>query len=146
MFFGKGRKPFLDFLRNLTPQIILLAISLIFANKLKLDKFDISLEGVKRTWSFVLFFLVFLAAALASFSTFLDESLEAYKTDNRFEMNDSKDFTRVKKLRLMISTVWAQHKMAVFNMILVMVVAISALSTVFMMGIQSAYLSPFLQK
>jgi hypothetical protein len=37
MFFGLGRKPLLDFLRNLTSQIITLKIALVAGSKLILE-------------------------------------------------------------------------------------------------------------
>lgn len=40
--FDEGREPFLEFLRNLTPQIALLAVSFVVGSRLNFNEFDFS--------------------------------------------------------------------------------------------------------
>jgi hypothetical protein len=70
MIFGYARGPFLEFLRNLTPQILLFSIAIIMGTKLDLMKFDLS-----NTWStmlFITFMGTFFAAAIANMFMFIE--------------------------------------------------------------------------
>ncbi|MEB2652642.1 hypothetical protein ACPCIT_02370 [Pseudomonas siliginis] len=144
MFFGLGRKPLLDFLRNLTPQIIMLTIALVAGSKLDLGKFDLSLAGLKRTLPFAMCMLVFFISLIANLSTFLEESLEEFKGNKASAMVATEDMRGAKRIWALLVNAWSNHKLAVFRMVLVMTVAEAAISVVFIMSIQSAVLSPFL--
>lgn len=54
----EGRAAFLDFLRNLTPQVLLLSLTFVVGAKLDLGKFDTS------NWAQTLVFLSFLVTAV----------------------------------------------------------------------------------
>ncbi|WP_138947817.1 hypothetical protein [Pseudomonas syringae] len=146
MFFGKGRKPLLDFLRNLTPKIILLGFALMLSSKLNIDKFDISIAGIKRTLPFAIFLFIFCAAFMANFTTFVEDSLESYKTENLLSIKDTTKKGGLNRIWKLTCNVWSYHRLQFLNMILVMLVAVSALSIVFAMGIQGALSSPFFNK
>lgn len=145
MFFGDGRKPLLDFLRNLTPQIVMLAIAIVASSKLDLNKFDLTIDGLQRTLPFAMCLFVFFASLMANFSTFLEDSLMACKKRELvpFITDESTGLPRIAAL---LSDVWLKHKLAVCRMVLVMVVAEAAMCVVFIMSIQSAALSPYLAK
>lgn len=146
MFFGLGRKPLLDFLRNLTPQIIMLTIALVAGSKLDLGKFDLSLAGLKRTLPFAMCLLVFFISLIANLSTFLEESLEEFKGNKASATVAMEDVGGAKRIWALLVNAWSNHKLAVFRMVLVMTVAEAAISVVFVMSIQSAVLSPFLHR
>jgi len=143
MFFGNGRKPLLDFLRNLTPQILFLAFALIAGSKLDLTKFDPSYEGVKRTLLYAVFMFVFFASVLANLTTFLEESLAVYSKKDSAPSNALDQTQGLRRIWALFVEVRKNHKLAVVRMILVMAVAEGAMCAVFFMGAQSAILSPF---
>ncbi|MBV4458060.1 hypothetical protein KVG96_08885 [Pseudomonas sp. COR58] len=146
MFFGNGRKPLLDFLRNMTPQILFLAIALVAGSKLNLDKFDLSFDGVRRTLPFAMCLFVFFASTLANLTTFLEESLVAVQKNGSVRSLELDGVQGVRRIWLLLVDAWSRHKLSVFRMVLVMVVAETAMVAVFLMGIQSAAVSPFLSK
>jgi hypothetical protein len=49
MIFSYARGPFLEFLRNLTPQIMLFSIAIVMSTKLDTNKFDLS-NTRSRLW------------------------------------------------------------------------------------------------
>ncbi len=72
MIFSYARSPFLEFLRNLTPQILLFSIAIIMGSKLDLTKFDLG-----NTWNTLPFIFVigmFFAAAVANMFMFIEGS------------------------------------------------------------------------
>ena len=72
MIFSYARGPFLEFLRNLTPQILLFSIAIIMGSKLDLTKFDLG-----NTWNTLPFIFVmgtFFAAAVANMFMFIEGS------------------------------------------------------------------------
>jgi len=73
MFFGPHRAAFLGFLRNLSPQVLLLAIALVASSRLDMHRFDWSVQGIKNVLPFALIMLVFLGAMVANVTLFLDE-------------------------------------------------------------------------
>ena len=64
-----GRGPFLDFLRNLTPQALLLSLAFISGSKLDLSTFDLS--NWAATFVFVMFLVMAVLAGFANASLFL---------------------------------------------------------------------------
>jgi hypothetical protein len=146
MFFGKGRKPLLDFLRNLTPQIVMLAIALVASSKLEFYTLDLSFEGVRRTLPFAMCMFVFFASLIANLTTFFEESLSEFKTHKTVSTNTAEQAKGIRRFRALLADAWSTHKLAVVRLFFVMVVAESAISVVFVMGIQSAASSPFLNK
>jgi hypothetical protein len=82
--FDEGRKPFLEFLRNLTPQIAILSLAFFISTRLNFREWDLS------NWGVTLFFFALLATAVLSivansinfgleFCTSLDELDKAVK-------------------------------------------------------------------
>jgi len=67
----EGRGAFLEFLRNLTPQILFLSLGIVVGTKLNPDEFDL------KNWPQTLIFLSFLAmtifSAIANVTLFIDK-------------------------------------------------------------------------
>jgi len=72
MFFGNARAHFLEFLRNLTPQILLFSIAAILGSKLDIDKFD--LRNTFGSLPFLVVMSTFFAAAFANITMFIEKS------------------------------------------------------------------------
>jgi hypothetical protein len=70
-----GRAPFLEFLRNLTPQVILLAVGLRLGAKLHPFNWDPS--NWQATSLFIVVIAIWLAAVYANTTTFIEKYLEA---------------------------------------------------------------------
>lgn len=75
MFFGEARKALLEFLRNLTPQILFMTLAIILGAKLDLSHFDLSLNGIKNAGPFVMCIIVFMGAAMANTTLFIDSAI-----------------------------------------------------------------------
>lgn len=143
MFFGLGRKPLLDFLRNLTPQILMLTVALVAGSKLNFNKFDLSIYGVMRTLPFAACLFVFVAALCANFSTLIEDTLEAYTKGMQPSRSKKKGFAGVMEMWM---DVWKNHKLVLFNVVLMSFVAEIAIVVVTFIALQGALSSPFLAK
>lgn len=73
---GRGRKPFLEFLRNLTPQAVMLSISLVAF--LKLREFGVHFDNstFARVFTGVFCFAMFAIAAYANASCLLEDAFK----------------------------------------------------------------------
>ena len=76
MFFGPQRMAFLEFLRNLSPQIMLLTIALVASSNLDMTHVSWTRDGFKNAWPTAAIILVFCWAALANVAQFLDKISE----------------------------------------------------------------------
>ena len=72
---GAGRKAFLEFLRNLTPQILFFSLGFVGGSKLVIPSFDLSNAG--QTIICFVFLGIAVCAAWANGSLFLSESITA---------------------------------------------------------------------
>jgi len=67
----EGRSAFLEFLRNLTPQILLLSLTIVVGNKLNPNEFD--LKNWPQTLIFFSFLVMTLLSAIANVTLFIDK-------------------------------------------------------------------------
>ena len=81
---GKGKKPFLEFLRNLTPQILLLTIALLVGVKIDFTSFDF--DNTIPTATFYIVLGVFLMSFYANSALLIESCLESIKWLPRFEL------------------------------------------------------------
>lgn len=80
--FIHGKKPFLDFSRNLSPQILFVTMALIVGNDLETSCCDYA--NTKQTVLFILLLLIWLASYLTNVLQFMFEFLspqEPHKTE-----------------------------------------------------------------
>ncbi len=72
MFFNHARGPFLEFLRNLTPQSLLLSIAFIMGSKFDFARFDFG--NTVGMLPLILVIVTFLVAAIANIFMFIEGS------------------------------------------------------------------------
>jgi hypothetical protein len=72
MIFSYARGAFLEFLRNLTPQILLCSIAILLGSKLDLTRFDVG--NTLNTLPFIFVVATFVAAAIANLLMFIENS------------------------------------------------------------------------
>lgn len=147
MFFGEGRKHFLEFLRNLTPQVLFLTIAFISGSTVDFNKLQFNWEGIKNVIPFTICLSIFFGALIANTSLFLDNSITSNKKLDRIIKKISFLKLRpVRKTRVHICAAWRHNKPAFLQIILVMGIIEFAFITVFVFAAQSAIASPLVQK
>lgn len=147
MFFGEGRKALLEFLRNLTPQIIFLTLALLFGSKLNLNKFQFTIEGVSNFIPFFMSLIVFFGASMANITTFIDSAITSNESLNKeIEAIKGQNLKALRRTWNLICAAWKHNKSAFFQLVLALVVAEASFVAVFILAIQGAIASPFLQK
>ena len=77
MFIGNGRAAFLEFLRNLTPQVVFLTLALIVSLKINFQVFQPDLEGLKTILPFAICILVFFASFIANTTKFIESAISS---------------------------------------------------------------------
>lgn len=137
MIFSYARGPFLEFLRNLTPQILLLSIAIIMGAKLDLTKFDLS-----NTWSTMLFITVigtFFAAAIANMFMFIEGSCrsieEIDEKSKRLQSDGIKGVAHIKELGVQL---FKKSKVLFFEVAVVMLIVQVGFLAVTISSIQAA--------
>lgn len=79
--FNDGRAAFLEFLRNLTPQAVILSLAIVSGMRLDFTRIDFTNTG--RTLIFWLLIAIWAAAAWANTSLFIEKSLVSVKPISR---------------------------------------------------------------
>ena len=137
MIFSYARGPFLEFLRNLTPQILLLSIAIIMGTKLDFTKFDLS-----NTWNTMPFILVvgtFFAAAIANMSMFIEGSCrsieEIDEQSKRLHSEGVKGLAHLKKLGTLL---FKKSKVLFFEVVVALLIVQVGFLAVFISSIQAA--------
>ena len=137
MLLTTGKGAFLEFLRNLTPQILLFSIAIVMATKLDLKRFDLS-----NTWGTLPFLMVigvFLCAAIANMLMFFEKSCESLDWVNdeskRLHNDGIKGWMHIKALaRLLI----ARNKALFLELLIAGLVVQVGFAAVFFASIQGA--------
>lgn len=147
MFIGEGRKAFLEFLRNLTPQILFLTISLISGSKLDLTQFDFSGSGLWNAFPFAMCLIVFFGAAIANIGLFIENAITSNPAlDGELEEIKSKAVIAWKRTWLCLCAAWKHNKPAFVEIILALAICEIAFVVVFIVAIQGAIASPLIAK
>lgn len=79
MFLGPHRAFFLEFLRNLSPQIMLLTIALVSSFRLDMRHLDLSWSGIRNVLPSAAIVAVFFIAMMANVTQFLERMTEQSK-------------------------------------------------------------------
>lgn len=144
MFTGEARRAFLEFLRNLTPQILFLTLAFIFGVKLDLTRLDLSSQGIANAAPSVMCLIVFLGATFANLSLFIDAAITSnVALDQRVEAIKQEHLKAWKRTAKLICAAWKHNKPAFFQLFLVVIIVEVALVAVLMAAIQGAVASPF---
>ena len=147
MFTGEGRKAFLEFLRNLTPQVLFLTIALISGSKLDLTKFDFSGSGFWNAFPFAMCLMVFFGAAIANIGLFIENAVTSNPAlDREVEEIKSTTISAWKRTWLCLCAAWKHNKPAFVQIILALAICEIAFVVVFVIAIQGAIASPLVAK
>lgn len=115
---GIGRKAFLEFLRNLTPQILFFSVGFVGGSKLVIPSFDPSNAG-QTIICFILLGIA-LCAAWANGSLFLSESITALNLRSGLPTPD-KSVGPIQLMRTNWRFIWSK-KWSLLEMIVVLVI------------------------
>lgn len=137
MILSKLKEPFLEFLRNLTPQILLLSIALVQSTKLDLKKFDVT--NFWGTLPFLLVIAVFIAAMLANMFVFMEKSVKSIQVvDSRSQELHAQNIKGTQHLSELFKTLWSVKKALAIELIAVALVIEIGMSAVFIGAIPAA--------
>jgi hypothetical protein len=131
LLFGDGRNAFLEFLRNLSPQILLFAMVLILGRSFVPELDDSA--NVKRAVILFIFILLLVLAMMASVSKFVEEYLTAAKS-LRGDFKDIKevDNNYIKRIYRLVIRAGRYHKaLLAETFILLVVILFSYVSVIF---------------
>ncbi len=137
MIFTTGKPAFLEFLRNLTPQILLFSVAIVTSAKLDFTKFDITNFFSTLIFFFVL--IVFMCAVWVNILLFLENSLpKLTELDAKSkEMNADKIDYR-QHLKEIFTLYWTNHKHHFLWLLIASVVIEIALVSVLLASIPPA--------
>lgn len=145
MFFGEGRRALLEFLRNLTPQILFMTLAIVLGAKLDMSHFDFSPNGIKNAGPFVMCVIVFMGAAMANTTLFIDSAITSNesldKAANEIKEMQLKALPRTWHLAC---AAWKLNKPAFAQLALALIITEAAIVAVFLLAIQGALASPLL--
>lgn len=137
MIFNRARGPFLEFLRNLTPQILLLSIAIITFAKLDLTKFDLG-----NIWNTVFFFSVigtFFTAVVANMFMFIEGSCRSFDDiDNESKRLHSEGIVGLAYLKALGCLLFKRSKLLLFEVVVALLVVHVGFLAVFVKSIQTA--------
>jgi hypothetical protein len=145
MFTGDQREAFLAFLRNLTPQIAFLTLALISASRLD-GTLQVDGEGIRNALPMLMSLFVFFGATIANISGFIDAAATSTPEMQEASKAIKDEFPAgVLRSRRLLKAAWQHNKPAIFNLILVMIIAEAALTLVFILAVQAAVANPLMK-
>lgn len=137
MIFTTAKGPFLEFLRNLTPQILLFSIAIVLATKLDLNRWD--LNNKLNTVPFILVLIVFFSAAIANLLMFFENSCRSLDwLDKESRELLSKGIKRWAYVKIISRRILEDGKMFFLELLIAMLVVQVGLAVVFVGSIQAA--------
>lgn len=132
-----GRGPFLEFLRNLTPQAVLLSFALVTGYKLQPT--CCHPENAKQTAIFFCFLAIWLAAAWGNSSLFIEKYLISVKRiDRASKLLIRLGVTGFRNLGALLAYAWRKQRTVFVEAVVVFVVVEFGLVVVAMSAISSA--------
>jgi hypothetical protein len=139
MFFGEGRAAFLEFLRNLTPQILFLTLTILFGERLDTSHFQLTPEGFKNALPLVACSLVFLGAFMANTTKFVDSSLSS-SAPMRIQVGriQGRGLSAHRHTWELLKAAWEFNKKAFFELVLVFLLVEASFIGVYAMALHGA--------
>jgi hypothetical protein len=129
----------LEFLRNLTPQILLFSVALVLASRLNLWSFDPTWQGVKNVLPLLAVLATFLLAFFANMIVFLERT---FSTSEKFEIEAQREARKragfLKFLRTLVVLVWKHDRPLLFRTVLAFVVVESGFIAVVSSAVPAA--------
>lgn len=104
---SEGRKDFLDFLRNLTPQTIILSMSILAFQKININEQLYTAENLNRILLGTICGLIWLTAAYCNITLFLENSIRTPELDKDKKHTWKDDLKRFERN---IRTCWTLKK------------------------------------
>jgi hypothetical protein len=139
VLFGETRAAFLEFLRNLTPQILLFSIALIMATRLDLRSFSFAPDDVVRALPFSLVMFMFLAAVTANTSLFIEKAATSAKWADAKSIELREQGIRGAELQAkLLKALWKENKKAFAEVLLLLLIVQVGLVAVLLMSIPTA--------
>lgn len=133
----EGRAAFLEFLRNLTPQALILSIAIISGMKLDFTRLNFSNTG--PTLTFLSLILIWAMAAWSNSSLFLEKSLVTVKPINRASRLFARQgLTSLRLMRANLSYSWRNQKFIFIELVVLMTIIELGLVVVIITAISSA--------
>lgn len=112
--FKEGRAPFLEFLRNLTPQALILSIAMLSGHNLQW-----SCCHVENTWETILsavFFMIWVAAVWANSSLFVQRYLISVERIDRVSKRlGQRKVTGFRHLQMLLTYAWRYRRVVFFG-------------------------------
>lgn len=137
MIFSYARAPFLEFLRNLTPQVMLFSIAIVLGSKLDLSIFDFG-----NTWNTIPFLVVmatFFAAAIANMFMFMEGACRSFSDiDAESKRLHGEGITGARHLKALGLMLFRKSKILFAELLLVMAIIQVGFLVVFIASIQAA--------
>lgn len=130
---NEGRSAFLEFLRNLTPQILLLSLSFFLGEKLNFSKIDFNNFTV--TFIFYVFLFLAILAGWANASMFMGKFVPMERVRRAMKLIGKREKYNRTRMRV---TYAARKKMVFFEGILMIVTVEFSLAGVFISAIAAA--------
>lgn len=132
-----GRAPFLEFLRNLTPQAFLLAVALVAG--FRLEPTCCHPENAKQTAIFFVFLAMWIAAVWANSSLFIEKYLVSVRhIDRASRLLIKLRVVGLRNLRALLVYAWRRQRMIFVEAMIVFVVVEFGLVVVTLSAIASA--------
>lgn len=132
-----GRVPYLEFLRNLTPQTVVLSFALVAGDRLQPT--CCHPENMKETLIFLCFLTIWGLAAWANSSTFIEKYLVATERINRASRLLIRSGTKGwRNMYALLFFAWRNERAVFWEVIIVFVVVEFGLVVVVMSAIGSA--------
>jgi len=139
MFFGDGRTAFLEFLRNLTPQILFLTLAIVLSAGLDLSHFEITIQGFKNAAPYVICLGFFYGSVTANCTKFLDASIAASGAMKiQVGRVQARGLGPLRTTVALVRASWQYEKAMILKVVLVAVVAEAGVVTVFFAARQGA--------
>ncbi|MGE8449993.1 MAG: hypothetical protein ACN6OP_05070 [Pseudomonadales bacterium] len=135
--FKNGRAPYLDFLRNLTPQAVILSVALIAGRNL--EPTCCYPENFKQTVIYICFLLMWIAALWANSSIFIEKYLVSTDKLNRVARTLSKLGVKgFGNLKLVAVYSWRKERMIFVEALVVFAIVELGLVTVVFSAVSTA--------
>lgn len=135
--FNEGRAPFLEFLRNLTPQAFILTFALIAGYRL--EPTCCYPENTKQTAIFLYFLSIWLVAVWANSSLFIEKYLVSVKKINRASrLLIRTGVVGLRNLKALLKHTWRKQRSVFFEAIIVFFVVEFGFVVVILAAIGSA--------
>ena len=132
-----SRVPYLNFLRNLTPQILLLSVAWRLASKLNFDEIDIS--NWVPTFGFYLFVVLAFYSAYASSSLFLAEAFPGFKGWIESQVDNIRNLKPGKRPLAFIKTILKERALEAFLAVFAIVMLEFVFSAILAFSLMQAF-------